>query len=144
MAIIVTRKRNISQWVFEIKFTEVSGLKSASTPHISIHWRRYLKSRSDFSECSNQRPFHILRSMADLLVSVRIRACASDVIEHRFDSFFMTFSLNILKSGVSRVCFVYSYSLNHQSQHCIQYKYICKTQIDIQQIFKLMYIMLVK
>ena len=62
-----------------------SGLKSASTPHISIHWRRYLKSRSDLSECSNQRPFHILRSMADLLVSVRIRACARDVIEHRFE-----------------------------------------------------------
>ena len=44
------------------RLRSTSRLKSASTPHISIHWRCYLKSPSDLSECSNRRPLQILRS----------------------------------------------------------------------------------
>jgi hypothetical protein len=46
------------------------------------HWRHYFKSRSDLRVLSYRRPFQILRSMADLLVRVRVRvrAYVSDVI----------------------------------------------------------------
>jgi hypothetical protein len=56
----------------------VSGLKSACTPQIGIHWHHYLKTRSDLRVFWNLCPFQILRSMANLLVS--IRAYDSDVI----------------------------------------------------------------
>jgi hypothetical protein len=62
-----------------------SRLKSASTPQISIHWCHYLKSWSDLRVFSNRRPFQILRSMADLLVRVRVKALVSDIIGRRFE-----------------------------------------------------------
>jgi len=80
-----------SNWSFIYKYNRydrlrlASGLKSVCTLNISIHQRCCLKSQSDLSECSNRRPFQILRSMADLLVRVRIRAYARDVIGHRFE-----------------------------------------------------------
>jgi uncharacterized protein YjiS (DUF1127 family) len=46
-------------------------LRSTYTPKIGVHWRRYLKSRSDLRVLSNRRPFQIIRSMADLLLSTR-------------------------------------------------------------------------
>jgi hypothetical protein len=46
-------------------------LRSMSTPQIGVHWRHYLKSRSDLRLFSNQRPFQILRSMANSLLSNR-------------------------------------------------------------------------
>ena len=58
------------------------GLKWASTPQVGTHCRHYLKSRSNFRVYSNQRPFQILRYMAELLVRVRVRA---DVIGRRFE-----------------------------------------------------------
>ena len=66
-----------------VRLWSVSGLKSASTPRIGIHWRHYLKSRFNIRVFSNQRPFQILRSMVDLLV--RVRAYVSDVIGRRFE-----------------------------------------------------------
>ena len=53
----------------------------------SANVRHYLISRSDLRIFSNQYPFQILRSMADLLVRVRvgIRAYVSDVIGRRFE-----------------------------------------------------------
>ena len=47
-------------------------LRSGSTPQIGIHWHHYLKSRFDLRVFSNQHPFQILRSMADLIVRVRL------------------------------------------------------------------------
>ena len=49
---------------------------------ISVHWCRYLKSRSDLRVFSNRRPFQILRSMADLLV----RAYFSDINGCQFEN----------------------------------------------------------
>jgi hypothetical protein len=40
---------------------------------------------SQLKDILNQYPFQILRSMADLLVRVRVRAYASDVIRCRFE-----------------------------------------------------------
>ena len=54
-----------------------SGHRSVSIPQINVHWRRYLKSRSDLRIFSNQRPFQIMRSMADLLIRVRVMAYVS-------------------------------------------------------------------
>ena len=56
---------------------------------ISIHWRHYLKSRSDLRVFSNRCLFQILRSMAYLLLGVR--AYISDIFEkvrngHRFEN----------------------------------------------------------
>ena len=48
---------------------------------IGIHWCHYLKSQSDLRIFSKWYPFHILRSMADLLV----RAYVSDFIGRRFE-----------------------------------------------------------
>jgi hypothetical protein len=58
-----------------------------SSPQIGIHRRHYLKSRSDLWVFSNRRPFQIRRSMADLLVTVRvrIRAYVCDFILRRFE-----------------------------------------------------------
>jgi len=53
-------------------------LKSASTDVIIS------KARFDLMEFSNQRPFQILRSMADLLVRIRVKAYVSEVIGRRF------------------------------------------------------------
>jgi len=49
------------------RLRSASGLKSASTPQICIHWRHYLKSLSDLRVFSNRHPSQILRSMANLL-----------------------------------------------------------------------------
>ena len=65
------------------RLRSTSGLKSASTPHIGIHWRHYLKSWPDLKIFLNLRPFQILGSKADLLV--RVRAYVSDVIERWFE-----------------------------------------------------------
>ena len=46
-------------------------LRSTSTPQIGVHWRHYLKSRSNLRIFSNWRPFQVLRSMSDLLLSNR-------------------------------------------------------------------------
>ena len=58
-------------WLYDLyiydRLRSAFGLKSASTPQIGIHWRHYLKSRPNLWVFSNQRPFQILRSMADLL-----------------------------------------------------------------------------
>jgi hypothetical protein len=53
----------------------------------SANVRHYLISRSDLRIFSNQYSFQILRSMADLLVRVRvrIRAYVSDIIGCRFE-----------------------------------------------------------
>jgi len=55
------------------------GLKSASTPQISIHWRHYLKSRSDLKIFSHERPFQILKSMVDLLLLNRLPFQSEDL-----------------------------------------------------------------
>ena len=60
-------------------------LRSGSTPQIGIHWHHYLKSRFDLRVFSNQHPFPILGSMADLIVRVRVRVYVSDVIGCRFE-----------------------------------------------------------
>ena len=52
----------------------VSGLKLASSPLIGIHWCHYFKSRSDLRIFLNLCAFQILRSLANLLVRVRVRA----------------------------------------------------------------------
>jgi hypothetical protein len=46
-------------------------LRSTSTPQIGIHWRHYLKSRTNLRVFSNWCPFQVLRSMSDLLLSNR-------------------------------------------------------------------------
>ena len=61
-----------------------SALKSASTPQIDIRWH-HLKSWSDLRVFSNRCPFQIFRSMANLLVRVRVRAYISDVIGRRLE-----------------------------------------------------------
>ena len=55
------------------------GLKSVSTPQISIHWRHYLKSRSDLKIFSRERPFQILKSMVDLLLLNRLPFQSEDL-----------------------------------------------------------------
>ena len=56
-----------------------------SLSQIGIHWRHYLKSASTDVIISNLRPFQILRSMANLLVRVRVSAYVSDVIGRWFE-----------------------------------------------------------
>ena len=63
----------------------VSGLKLASSPLIGIHWRHYFKLRSDLRIFSNLYAFQILRSLANLLVRVRVRAYVSDIIGRQFE-----------------------------------------------------------
>ena len=48
------------------------GLKSTASPQIHVHWRHYPKSRSNLRVISNRHPFQIFRSMANLLVRVRV------------------------------------------------------------------------
>jgi hypothetical protein len=58
--------------------------KSTSTPQIGVHWRHYVKSRSELRVFPNRRPFKILWSMADLLLSNRrpFKVCTSSVSLH--------------------------------------------------------------
>ena len=73
-----------SLWYLSIiydRLRSASELKSASTHQIGIHWRHYLKSRSDWRVFSNRRPFQIIICMSDLLVRVYV----SDVIVRRFE-----------------------------------------------------------
>ena len=60
------------------RLKSASELKPMVIPQIGIHWRHYLESLS-CRVFSNQHPFQIIISMADLLVRVRVRTYVSDV-----------------------------------------------------------------
>ena len=53
------------------KYSIYDRLRSTLTSQIGVHWRHYLKLRSYLRVFSNRRLFQILRSMADLLLSIR-------------------------------------------------------------------------
>ena len=54
------------------RLRSASGLKSTSSPQIHVHWCHYLRSRCNLRVFSNCHPFQIFRSMANLLVRVRV------------------------------------------------------------------------
>ena len=54
------------------RLRSASGLKSTSSPQIHVHWCHYLKSRCNLRVFSNCHPFQIFRSMANLLVRMRV------------------------------------------------------------------------